>query len=94
MAPYLLLSGDTGVGALTPVTVLLVLAAGVVYTGLVYALYFGSMEALPAQTIARLSYIDPIVALLVSALVLREGLSPAGLLGAALILGAAVVGES
>ena len=94
MAPYLLLSGDTGAGALTPAGVLLVLAAGVVYTGLVYALYFGSMEALPAQTIARLSYIDPIVALLVSALVLREGLSPAGLLGAALILGAAVVGES
>ena len=80
--------------AFTPTTLLLVLTAGVVYTGLVYALYFGSMDALPAQTIARLSYIDPIVALLVSALVLHEGLTPGGVLGAALILGSAVIGES
>ena len=93
MVPYLLLTGGAEVSALTPRTALLVLAAGVIYTGLVYALYFGSMEALPAQTIARLSYIDPVVALFVSAAVLREGLTPAGILGAVLILGAAVIGE-
>ena len=92
MAPYLLLTEGFSAIRFTPVTVLLVLAAGVVYTGLVYALYFGSMEALSAQTIAHLSYIDPVVALLVSALVLRESLSVRGILGAALILGAAMLG--
>ena len=94
MTPYLLLTERLSPAAFTPTTLLLVLTAGVVYTGLVYALYFGSMDALPAQTIARLSYIDPVVALLVSALVLHEGLTFGGVLGAALILGSAVIGES
>ena len=93
MTPYLLLSGGSVVSELSGGTALLVLAAGVIYTGLVYALYFGSMDALPAQTIARLSYIDPIVALLVSAVFLREPLPLSAVFGAVLILGAAAIGE-
>lgn len=91
--PYVLLTED--LSALRPDgrTLALLLVVGVVYTGLCYALYFGSMDALRAQTIAILSYLDPVVALLCSALILHEGLSGAGLLGAALILGAAVLSE-
>ncbi len=48
---------------------------------------------LKAQTIALLSYIDPISALFFSALILNESLSTAGLVGAVMILGAAIVSE-
>ena len=43
---------------------------------------------------SALSYLDPVTAMLVSALFLGEQLTPLGLLGAALILGAAFVGEN
>lgn len=93
LLPYLLLTGTFAGLTLTPRVTVLLLVAGVVYTGAVYLLYFGSMDALPAQTVALLSYLDPVVALLLSWLVLREPVSLSGILGAALILGAAAAGQ-
>ena len=46
-----------------------------------------------AQSIAMLSYIDPVTALLLSALILREPLSAAGLAGAVMIIGSAIAAE-
>ena len=71
----------------------LVLIVGIVHTGVAYAMYFGSMKRLRAQTIALLSYIDPVFALLLSAAVLHESLSPIALIGTALIIGSALVSE-
>lgn len=71
----------------------LLLILGVVHTGFAYSLYFGSMAYLPAQTLAILSYLDPVTAVLLSALVLHEPLSGFEILGAVCILGAAVVSE-
>ena len=51
------------------------------------------MDGLKAQSIAMLSYIDPVTALLLSALVLREPLSAAGVVGAGMIIGSAVAAE-
>ena len=51
------------------------------------------MEELKSQTLAILSYIDPVVAVILSALILGEELGLFGLTGAVLILGAAVVSE-
>lgn len=70
-----------------------VLAIGLVNTGLAYYLYFSSLQKLPAQTVALICYIDPLTALLVSALLLEEPLGPVQLLGAVLILGGACLGE-
>lgn len=74
-------------------TLALLLVMGIVHTGIAYALYFGTAELLSAQTLALFSYIDPIVAVLLSALLLREPMSARAALGAALILAATVVGE-
>lgn len=93
LLPYLLLTGAFASLTLTPRVTVLLLIAGAVYTGVVYLLYFGSMDALPAQTVALLSYLDPVVALICSWLVLREPVSLSGIVGAALILGAAAVGQ-
>ena len=45
------------------------------------------------QTVAILSYIDPVSALLFSALLLREPLSLWGIIGAVMIIGSAIVSE-
>ncbi|MBQ7566937.1 MAG: EamA family transporter [Oscillospiraceae bacterium] len=93
LIPYLLLTEDLAAIVITTDTLLLLLIVGVVHTGLAYVLYFGSMRDLPAQTISVLSYIDPIVAMFVSVVVLSEPLEIGGVIGAVMILGAAVVGE-
>ena len=93
LLPYVLLTENLGTLSFTPGTIALLLVVGVVHTGIAYALYFGSLMQLKAQTAAILSYIDPVVAVLLSALVLREHMSLLSGLGAVLVLGAAVVSE-
>ena len=67
---------------------------GIVHTGIAYAMYFGSMKNLPAHTIAIFSYLDPVLAVLISALVLKESpLGVSGWIGAVLILGSALYSE-
>ncbi len=93
MIPYLLLTRDPGLTGIGWTTVVLILIVGLVHTGFAYALYFGGMDGVKAQTAAVLSYIDPVSALFFSALFLHESLSPQGIIGAVLILGAAVISE-
>ena len=66
---------------------LCLLIVGFVHTGLCYGFYFSSLRALPGQEAAILSYVDPLVAVLVSVLLLDEPMTPSQLLGGALILG-------
>lgn len=93
MIPYLLLSNDLGKVSFDPLSVVLLFVVGIVHTGVAYVLYFRGVERLKAQTIALFSYIDPVSALLFSALLLHESLSAAGMAGAVMILGAAVASE-
>ena len=93
MIPYILLTEDLSAMSVTPLGAVLLLIVAVFHTGWCYALYFGSMTVLSAQTVALFSYIDPIVAILLSALLLREPLGWSGILGAALVLGSTLVNE-
>ena len=93
LLPYVLLTERWGAVQMDLRCVLTLLVVGLVHTGLAYALYFSSVEALSAQTIALMSYIDPVSALLFSALLLREPLGVRGALGAALILVPVAVSE-
>ena len=94
MIPYLLISGLPEPVSMGVRGWIMLLVVGLVHTGLAYALYFGSMDDLEAQTIALLSYLDPLTALILSALILHEHLTLPGVIGAVLILGAAVVSEN
>ena len=93
LIPYVLIVEGFSEVRFTPTVVLMLLLAGLVHTGCAYALYFGSIDALSAQTLALLSYLDPVIAILLSALVLRERMTGAQAIGAILILCAAVVAE-
>lgn len=93
MIPYLLLTdGFRGLTIDLP-GVFLLLVVGILHTGIAYALYFASMNGLRVQTIAMCSYIDPVSALLISALFLGESLSPLHIIGAVLIIGSALISQ-
>jgi len=70
-----------------------VLIIGLVNTGIAYYLYFSSLQKLPGQTVALICYIDPLTALIASALFLNETLGAVQIVGAVLILGGACLGE-
>ncbi len=93
LIPYLLLTEDFSAISLDKLAVVMVLIVGLVHTGIAYALYFGSMKGLKAQSVAVLSYIDPVFALILSAIVLGEKLSAFGIFGAVLVIGSAIVSE-
>ena len=93
LLPYTVLTEKVSVLSLTPVAVILLAVVGILHTGISYTLYFGSMKELEAQTIAIFSYIDPIVAILLSALFLKEPLGIGGIAGAIMVLGAALISE-
>ena len=78
---------------LTPLIVFMLIIVGVVHTGIAYALYFGSMNGLKAQTVALFSYIDPIVAIILSAMFLKEPMTIYSAIGAVLVLGATMISE-
>ncbi len=94
MVPYLLITGDQNQAPFQVSTLVLLLVVGIVHTGIAYAMYFGSMQKLATQTVALLGYIDPVSAVLLSALFLREPLGLLGGIGAVMIIGAAIWSEA
>ena len=93
LLPYTAFTGGFVCNEFSVSIAVTVLIVGVVHTGVAYALYFGSMNHLKAQTIALYSYIDPAAAVLLSAFVLKEGMSAAEMTGAVLVLGATLLSE-
>lgn len=71
----------------------LLLFVGIIHTGIAYLLYFSSVKEIEGQSIAILSYMDPIFALIISGLFLGEKMTIIQLLGGILILGSAYISE-
>lgn len=93
LLPYILLTGSGSKVTINGSTLLLLLLLGIVNTGIAYLLYFSSLKDLSGQTAALFSYIDPVTAILLSALLFQEKMSVPQVLGAVLILGSTVVSE-
>ena len=74
-------------------SVVLLIVVGLVHTGLAYFLYFTGMGELSAQSVGVLGYIEPALAVIVSAAILLQPLSVAGWVGAILVIGAAIASE-
>lgn len=87
LIPYAAFTGGFNLGTLDTVGWVNLLSVGLIHTGLTYCLYFSSLKELPGQKAAILSYIDPLVAVLVSVLLLNEQMTLWQLAGGILILG-------
>lgn len=87
LIPYVLLSGGMTLGSLEGVGWVNLLIVGLVHTGITYCMYFSSLKELPGQKAAILSYIDPLVAVVISVTVLGEKMTLWQAVGGILILG-------
>ena len=91
--PYVLVTEDVTAISFDVKTITLLLVVGIIHTGLAYAMYFGAVRELKGQDVAVLSYIDPMVAIVLSMTLLGEQLTVWGILGAVMILGSTLVSE-
>lgn len=91
--PCVLVAGDLRPFAVASPMFLWVFVLGLVHTGIGFHLFFSGMRHLAGQTIAALSYVDPLTALVLSALILKEPLTLLQMAGGALILGSTFFSE-
>ena len=87
LVPYVALTSGVTLGAMNATGWICLLVVGLIHSGIAYCLYFSSLTDLPGQKAAILSYIDPLVAVVISVTVLGEALRPLQILGGSLILG-------
>ncbi|MBQ5842801.1 MAG: EamA family transporter, partial [Clostridia bacterium] len=93
LLPYVLLTDGINLSSLNGVGWASLVTVGLLHTGVTYCLYFSALKDLPGQTAAVLSYIDPLVAVIVSVTLLGETITPMQLIGGALILGFTLLNE-
>jgi len=87
LVPYVAATGGVTLGGMDLNGWVSLLIVGIVHSGIAYCLYFSSLKDMPGQKAAILSYIDPLVAVIISVTVLGEGIGPLQILGGGLILG-------
>ena len=87
LVPYVMLTPRSGLTALDGIGWICLLIVGFIHTGVTYCLYFTSLKDIPGQKAAILSYIDPLIAVIISVTILGESMSFVQIIGGLLILG-------
>ena len=87
LIPYVMLTSGVTLGGMDSVGWINLLIVGLVHTGITYCMYFSSLKELPGQKVAILSYIDPLVAVVISVTILGETMTLWQVIGGLLILG-------
>lgn len=87
LIPYVLMTSGVTLGNLKGIGWVNLLIVGLIHTGVTYCMYFSSLKELPGQKAAILSYIDPLVAVLISVTILGESMTLWQVIGGILILG-------
>lgn len=87
LIPYVLMTSGVTLKNLGGTGWINLLIVGLIHTGVTYCMYFTSLKELPGQEAAILSYIDPLVAVLISVTILGETMTAWQVTGGMLILG-------
>ena len=87
LIPYVLSTSGITLSNLNSIGWINLLIVGLIHTGVTYCMYFSSLKELPGQKAAILSYIDPLVAVVISVTILGETMTPWQIIGGVLILG-------
>ncbi len=93
LIPYTLFTSGFNVITLNSTGLINLLIVGLIHTGITYCLYFSSLKQISGQEASILSYIDPLVAVLVSVFILKEAIMPLQIIGGILILGFSIYNE-
>ncbi len=91
--PYFLIHNRGVTLTFDTTSILIILMLAIIHTGVAYCLYFSGMATLPVQTVAVLGYLEPVVSVLTSVLLLNEPLSLPGWIGALMVIIAAAASE-
>ena len=94
LVPYVLFTEGFGILEVSSSSIPSILILGIVHTGIGFLLFFSGMQKIKGQSIATLSYADPITSLVISALILQEQMTVVQMLGGALLLGSTFVSEN
>lgn len=95
LMPYVFLTeGFKNILEVTGSSIPFILILGIINTGIGFWLFFAGMERLSGQSIAMLSFVDPFVAIIISAIILQEQLTIIQLIGGVLLLGSTFVSET
>ena len=87
LIPYVGMTSGVNIELLDTTGWICLLIVGLVHTGIAYCMYFSVIKEFKGQEVAILSYIDPLVAVAVSVVILGEAMSIWQILGGAMILG-------
>lgn len=87
LIPYVIIIDGVSIGSLNGIGWINLLIVGLIHTGITYCMYFSSLKELPGQKAAILSYIDPLVAVLISVTILGEAMTFRQVIGGLFILG-------
>lgn len=87
LVPYVMCSSGCTLEKLDKTGWICLLVVGLVHTGITYCMYFSALKELKGQEAAILSYIDPLVAVLISVLILGESMTIVQMIGGVFILG-------
>lgn len=93
LIPYVAVTGGSSLTQLAPLGWGCLLVVGLVHTGVTYCLYFTALKDLTGQETAILSYIDPLVATMMSVFLLGEPLTGWQAAGGGMILGFTLLNE-
>ena len=93
LIPYVALTSGFHINTLDSKGWINLLIVGLIHTGITYCLYFSSLKELPGQEAAILSYVDPLMAVIISVTILGESISLPQIIGGILILGFAIWNE-
>ena len=93
LLPYVCFTGGFHLAAMDAPGWASLLAVGLIHSGAAYVLYFSALRTLPGQETAILSYIDPLVAVILSVTLLGEPVAPSQLVGGAMILAFTLANE-
>ena len=87
LIPYVTLTTGVNLSGVDGIGWICLLVVGFIHTGITYCMYFTSLRDIPGQKAAILSYIDPLVAVIVSVTILGESMSFVQIIGGVMILG-------
>lgn len=87
LIPYVAATSGCTLGSMNSMGWVCLLIVGLVHTGITYCMYFTALKDVPGQEAAILSYVDPLVAVLISVTVLHESMTVMQVVGGLMILG-------
>ena len=93
LIPYITLTTGINIHRLDKIGLINILILGLLHTGVAYCLYFASLKELKGQEAAILSYMDPLVAIIVSVTILGESINSIQIIGGVMILGFTLLNE-